>query len=942
MTNNEDLTLCVLNPWSVCNKADIICEFIVDNNIDVLAITETWLTGTASDGPVVCSLLPDGYDIIHAPRGSRGGGTAVVFRKSLSVTQVMQPHSATLPFEVLECLIRAPHTIRLCVIYRPDNRVPFINGFNDYTSHVVTSPGHPIIVGDFNVHAEITSDKATQELQESLSAFGLQQHVTDPTHRNKHTLDLAIGSATNSIITSCAARDCGFPDHYPVFLKLSAKRPPDPKVSITYRKTRNITQDSLLAAILSSALLNVRDFSEAPLKELITTYQNGLTNVMNSLAPLKTVRQEKKWYTDNIREAKQRRRRVERIWRKSGLTVHREMYLSARDEVDTLIKEAKMKYYNERVRGCAGNTQELFRILNSLLGRSSASKLPSSDPETAAQGLSEFFIEKIIRIRCSISQRPLAPTLAAPHLSSVLSTLAPITSATLTKLIASAPSKHCELDPIPTHLLKLVVHELTPLILQVVNTSLQTGTFPDEFKTAIVSPRLKKSNLDPECLNNYRPVSNLSFLSKIIEKAAASQLKDHLRRNDLMEPFQSAYRSGHSTETALLRVQTDIRRAIGEKKVVIMAMLDLSAAFDTVDHKLLIEILSSNGVRDLALQWFGSYLNNRKQIVSMNGANSEVQPLSSGIPQGSVIGPLLFTIYTSSLGSLLRSHGVLYHMYADDTQIYLPCDLSDIATGIARMEACLTSVLDWMAQHRLKVNADKTDFIVFASNEMTKRITPTSLRFDGCNIAQSVCVKNIGCRMDASLTCDQQVKTVCCLGYAQLKALAKIKKFIDKRSLEILIHALITTRIDYCNVLYYGINQCFLQKLQCLQNSCARLLTDTARYEHITPVLKDLHWLPVRMRILFKIFVLIFKFMSNLTPSYINDLLSMHEPTRALRHHDNVLLSVPLTQSNYLFTTCFSFYAPRLFNNLPLFIRSAPSLEVFKKNLKTYLFSIYF
>ena len=943
----DTLLICSLNPWSVCNKADTIRDFIIDKCIDVLALSETWLTGSAADGPVLSALVPQGFDVIHKPRHSRGGGIAIIYRKNLSLTQVQDPPATPMPFEFMECIIRAPDAIRLCVVYRPDRRVPFLDGFNDYLSYAVTQPAHLIVVGDFNVHVDVSSDREAQALSDSLSSFGLLQHVAQPTHRSGHTLDLVIGNALNSIITSCDAQDCGFPDHFPVFMCVRAHRPADPKTVITYRKTRNITRDMLQASISSSSLS--RDpVDDASLADMISTYQDGLKDIMNDLAPLKTlnvtIHPEAPWYNDTLRQAKQQRRRTERLWRKSNLTVHREMYMSARDNVNALLHSSRTEYYSNRVASCAGNSKELFRLLNTLLGRSQTLKLPSGDPATSALAFSDFFVLKIDRIRRSIPLTPAPLTLATPHLTSTLSAFAPISAETLSKLIASAPTKHCELDPIPTHLLKLVVSELSPLILRVINNSLQEGIFPDEFKTALVTPRLKKPSLDAECMNNYRPVSNLSFLSKTIERAVANQLTEHLRRNNLMDPFQSAYRSGHSTETALLRVQTDIRCAFGEKKVVLLAMIDLSAAFDTVDHEMLLKILASNGVSGSSLQWFRSYLTNRQQIVTVSGAQSEARWLTSGVPQGSVVGPLLFTIYVSSLGPLLRSLGVNYHLYADDVQIYISCDVADINIAVSRLEECLASVQIWMQQHHLKVNAEKTDFIVFASKEMNKHVgsLDLSLNFDGCVVSKSMCVQNIGFRMDQSLTCADQVKEICRIGYAQLKALSKIKNCIDRQSLEMLVHAFITSRIDFCNSLYYGVNECILRKLQVLQNSCARLITDAGRRQHITPLLKRLHWLPVSMRIMFKLCVVIYKFTIHSAPDYVSDLLSIHESVRPLRHSNDLQLNVPFTRDHSLFNRCFIYFAPRLWNQLPASVRTATSIETFKKHLKTHLFTHHF
>ena len=192
------------------------------------------------------------------------------------------------------------------------------------------------------------------------------------------------------------------------------------------------------------------------------------------------------------------------------------------------------------------------------------------------------------------------------------------------KLIKHAPITSCKLDPLPSSLFKDCIHELLPILTKIINLSLSTGHFPDHLKEACVLPLLKKPSLHPESLANYRPISNLRFISKLIERAAMSQLQTHLCENNLHSKMQSAYRPYHSTETALLRVQNDILLALDQRKEAVLVLLDFTAAFDTIDHNHLCRRLSSRyGIRGTVLKWFSSYLNNRKQSVLINNVNSD-------------------------------------------------------------------------------------------------------------------------------------------------------------------------------------------------------------------------------------------------------------------------------------------------------------------------------
>ena len=182
-----------------------------------------------------------------------------------------------------------------------------------------------------------------------------------------------------------------------------------------------------------------------------------------------------------------------------------------------------------------------------------------------------------------------------------------------------------------------------------------------------------------------------------------------------MEPFQSAYRAGHCTESALLRIQNDIIKAVGEQKVVLLTMIDLSAAFNTVNQECLLSTLHDLGIRDTALEWFRSYLTTRQQKVIIKGNCSDSKDLTCGVPQGSVLGPILFTVYTWSLGRLIQQSKLQYHIYADDTSIYLSVKPGDLKKGIKQIEQCIALVQQWMCKFQLKMNNDKTEFMIISS-----------------------------------------------------------------------------------------------------------------------------------------------------------------------------------------------------------------------------------
>ena len=479
-------------------------------------------------------------------------------------------------------------------------------------------------------------------------------------------------------------------------------------------------------------------------------------------------------------------------------------------------------------------------------------------------------------------------------------------------------------DNIPIQYLKPVSSVLISPLTHIINSSIVNNVFPDQWKIGKISP-IPKIDI-PLKEDDFRPISVLPVLSKLYERLVAKQICSYIESEGIYKDTMSGFRKTHSCCTLLLKIRDDIVKALSKGEVTLAVYSDYSKAFDTVNYRSLLIKLNSLGFSKSALHWFCSYLTNRQQFVQINDKKSSPGVVLFGVPQGSVLGPLLFNLYVTDIQDNVS--GTICQ-FADDTTSYIHCKASNIVNSSLVLEKNMNDLFDWSKENDLIFNTAKTKSMLFSTTRMTDihdldNSNTFDVKISGRALDRVKSWKVLGVHLDEQLKWSVQIDKVVSSCYKTLGILKKMKRFAPLNVRKNLIEALIFSRIDYCNSLFYHEQQQYINRIQKLQNACGSFVLK--KYCRIKDVI-SLGWLPINKRIEFSILKLTHKALYLETyPKYLK--LEFKSSKRLLRITDEHKITVPI------FDKSFSGTSSRLFNKLPSNIRSDNNLTSFSRQLR--------
>ena len=869
---------------------------------DFILLCETFL----HDGNTHLFGLP-GYNFIYKNRiNMRRGGVCMYIKDSIQFN--LRDDLATFEEGKFESIfIETVNTVRKTIvgeIYRIPNSNSALSLERYDTILSKLSNNENVIIGsDLNFDFLKTDTHIpTTNLLNSIFTNSFIPTITKPTritHNSATLIDNILVKSNNNTRVYSGIISTNISDHFPVFCSIThkgTKLKSRESLTFTHRKFTPETVQRISSAI---ELMNWEYLNDMDVNEGFKDFTDKLNTITDLYAPLKQVRIPHKfiirdpWMTRGLLTSSRTCTKLfHKCVRKIRTDETYKNYIRYRNIYNKLKNIAKKNHYFQIFDKFKNDIKNTWKTINSIIGKTNdKTSIPQAftingEKTTNSKEIADNFCSYFTNIGPKYANEIPKPTNNSsyhlhnnrsrnPH-SFFMTPSDPNEIYEVLKLLK--PKKSAGHDNLSTYFLKLINEKVATPLSILINKSLQTGVFPDSLKIAKVVPIYKSK--DKDNFSNYRPISLLPSVSKILEKIVHKRLYFFLELNDLLYDNQFGFRRKHSTIDAAAKFITDTCTALDENKATLAVYLDLSKAFDTIDHSILLKKLNFYGIRGQALDWFSSYLYNRKQFVHYKGSDSHVETIKCGVPQGSVLGPLLFIIYTNDLpGCLNLTKSVLF---ADDTTVYLSS--KNITYLYTTMNIELLNLTDWFRANKLSLNISKTNYMLFTYQK--KQDNNIDLQLSNCNMQRINCVKFLGLYIDDKLKWDEHINMMKKKISKSFFAINKVKNIMPKRHLSILYYSLIYPYLTYGIILWGAACRVHLSKLIIMQKKSVRIITGAHYRAHTAPIFKHLHFLKLVDLYQLQINKYVLSFIKGLLPSSLRHIftLSQNQHGHNIRH----------------------------------------------------------
>ena len=956
-TSANDLLLFHTNIRSLSLHFDELVSTLSTLKIsfDVIGVSETW---NPFDVPTKTNVEIPGYSYFHSQSHTQNGGVALYVKSGLTPIPRPDLSKDSTDFESVWVEVenkQGKNYLFSCIYRHPTLS---FDTFNEYLQETLSNPAvfnkHVFILGDFNIN--LLNYNSSTPITNYVNFLFSQQflpYIIHPSRVSAHSSTLIDNIFSNITDNETLSGNIltKITDHFPQFLIVK-------HAGITYKNLSYFQHD-----FSRFNEVNVQnDFANLDLSYLndnaldvnaqFNRLLSNLDEVVKTHAPLRKLTKRdikfrnKPWINGKIQKMMRIRDRILKKLKKNNNPALTSLYKKFRNRVSVSLNESKASYFYDYFQKNSNNMKQLWSGIKSVIDARRSSNInvisklkdssgnTTSDPVVIANIFNKFFVNVSHDITKNIPRSNKSPVdFMGDKIGNSFFT-APSVPFEISDIISALKSgKSLGPNSIPMKVLKCLSPLISSPLSQIINKSFQSGIFPDKMKLAKVIPLFKKG-----CLltaSNYRPISLLSVFSKITEEVMYERLYKFLEKHEILYTLQFGFRASHSINHALVSLTEAIKNSLDNRKFGCGIFIDLQKAFDTVNHDILLMKLEHYGIRGAAQKWFQSYLSDRKQYVSINGSNSSYLNVTCGVPQGSVLGPLLFLIYINDLP--LASSKLAFCLFADDTNIYYEAESLTKLQSVVNKE--LKKVKMWLDVNKLSLNIDKTNFVIFKSPQHCSPET-TTIRIGNLPVKQTCYVKFLGVLLDENLSWKYHLNELSKKLARTCGMFFKVRHFLPINVLICLYNSLFSPFLQY-GILVWGLTyETYINPVFLLQKRVVRAISFVHFTAPSSPIFSDLKILKLHDLFQLKLLSFVYDCVNRTSPSCFHSFFDLVESVHLYGTRQVTKKDIFLTQKNTLQYGIRSvrFFGAKCWNDIPVDIKRSPSANIFRQKLKAFLF----